>query len=625
MTTRALLLLTLLGLLAPHAFASGVVGVPRVQGVPGGDPLQADATASGTVNAACADGSINSCAGSTTVAVSMAGAQGFGFIVPAASTLISTLKVDCSWDNGTTWVNQNLLDANGTASASLTTASSTTYSNAASAPGGARQCRVRAATVSSGSATITAIATAAASIGNAIQGIAGGVAVPMTLPDVTASGTLSTACSTGASCAGTAVLSIALAGMQTVGMNVTSISSPLGFTVVADCSYDGGTTWQLTASPSTTGVLPFETALGAFATSLANAALTAGSAWTMDQICEGASHARVRVAALTSGTLTLQLRSTAKVPTDPSYTGVAGALGTPPYTLSMGAADAVTSTTLDTLQVAATNVTPASAKFLLTLNSFFRSAVQAGSAGNVGALSIDSTNSGLNIRLMDAATYTGAQVAGTNSLAASSGVAAWPAVARSAVSAVTSARLAALSVDTVTGMQLFNLSDGAAFLKASVLAQDTTAALNGLEVLPAIAKAGPAATTAARGEMEQLDTVSGGIYATESATSNNTATSQSVVSANTATGVKASAGNVYGVSCVNTNAAVCYLQFYNSNAPTCGTSVTWSIAIPTSGVTNMINNPPMANHSTGIGVCMGTTPTGATACTTANTCTVFYK
>ena len=141
-----------------------------------------------------------------------------------------------------------------------------------------------------------------------------------------------------------------------------------------------------------------------------------------------------------------------------------------------------------------------------------------------------------------------------------------------------------------------------------------------------MAKAGPAASTATYAEALQLDTVSGGAYVSESATSNATGFSTAIISANTTTGVKASAGNVYGMLCANAAASVCYLQFYNSNAPTCGTSVVWSVPLPaTPGVANLISPIPMANFATGIGVCIGATQTGAGACGSTGSCTVFYK
>ena len=91
--------------------------------------------------------------------------------------------------------------------------------------------------------------------------------------------------------------------------------------------------------------------------------------------------------------------------------------------------------------------------------------------------------------------------------------------------------------------------------------------------------------------------------------------------------LKASAGSVYGVSIYNPNAAVVYLQFYNTaSAPTRGTSVVWWLAIPASGTLTI---PPgasaIANFATGIGAACATTSTGATAPTTAPDVVVFYK
>lgn len=98
------------------------------------------------------------------------------------------------------------------------------------------------------------------------------------------------------------------------------------------------------------------------------------------------------------------------------------------------------------------------------------------------------------------------------------------------------------------------------------------------------------------------------------------------VTANTTQNVKASAGNVYALSFQNTNASVCWLQFYNTaSTPTCGTAVIWSVVLPVSGTLNFAANQALQNHATGIGFCAGTTATGATACTTAINGTIFYK
>ena len=255
------------------------------------------------------------------------------------------------------------------------------------------------------------------------------------------------------------------------------------------------------------------------------------------------------------------------------------------------------------------------------------SAVTATTAGRAVYPTVDSTNGGLNVRLMDSATYLSPQVAAGNALAASSALATMPAIGRSAVSAVTAGRSANLAVDATTGFQLVNLSDGASYLKASVLANDTTASANGLETLPAIARAAPTAVTAARGEKIQVDVPTGAVYVAEAATTSATGLSSVQIAVNTASAVKASAGNVYGFSVANASASVCYLQFYNSNAPTCGTSVISSFALPvTPGVLNITSNIPLGNYSAGIGTCVSTTPTGGTTCgSVIGGLTVLYK
>ncbi len=123
-----------------------------------------------------------------------------------------------------------------------------------------------------------------------------------------------------------------------------------------------------------------------------------------------------------------------------------------------------------------------------------------------------------------------------------------------------------------------------------------------------------------------VDSVSNGLETASAATSNPIGLSQSVITVNTTTGIKASAGNIYGLSFSNAAASVCYLQFYNSNAPTCGTSVLWSIALPpTPGVVNLMSDIPLGNFSTGIGTCTSTTATGGTTCGSTVSGTVFYK
>lgn len=109
-------------------------------------------------------------------------------------------------------------------------------------------------------------------------------------------------------------------------------------------------------------------------------------------------------------------------------------------------------------------------------------------------------------------------------------------------------------------------------------------------------------------------------------TSSAVALSSAAISTSTTQSIKSSAGNLYGVSWANTQAATVWLQFYNSSSPTCGTSVVFSLAVPSSGTLNI---PPgvlaLHNFSTAIGFCCGTTATGSTACTTGDEAgTVLY-
>ena len=221
-----------------------------------------------------------------------------------------------------------------------------------------------------------------------------------------------------------------------------------------------------------------------------------------------------------------------------------------------------------------------------------------------------------------------ATVAATNTNASATllGLGVLPSIARSAVIAATAGNGVAQSVDSVNGSLNVRLTDSATYLSPGVLANDTTAIANGLSVQPGVSRAVPTAVTAGRAEMEQMDAATGGQYVAPVATITATGFSTAVVSANTATAVKASAGNIYGISASSSSATPCYVQFYNSNAPTCGTAVISSIAMPpTPGVVNMIADIPLMNFATGIGVCFSTTQSGAVTCTGTLSATVFYK
>jgi hypothetical protein len=96
-------------------------------------------------------------------------------------------------------------------------------------------------------------------------------------------------------------------------------------------------------------------------------------------------------------------------------------------------------------------------------------------------------------------------------------------------------------------------------------------------------------------------------------------------SVSAASNIKASAGNVYGVSVSNLVAATTYLQFFNTTAaPAAGVGVRF-LAIPASATLSI---PPgaiaLGNFATGIGVSATTTAGGTTAPATFPAVTVFY-
>ena len=155
----------------------------------------------------------------------------------------------------------------------------------------------------------------------------------------------------------------------------------------------------------------------------------------------------------------------------------------------------------------------------------------------------------------------------------------------------------------------------------------------GLYVNSAVSKAVPTALSASNQTAQiQVDTATGGVYQEPVATTVATGFTPFVVAVNTTLNVKASAGNLYGYTCVNPSTAVCYLQFYNdAGAPTCGTNVVHSVpltntAATTSAIsTSMMSSIPLANFAAGIGVCISTTQTGATTCAATASCTLWYK
>ena len=99
-------------------------------------------------------------------------------------------------------------------------------------------------------------------------------------------------------------------------------------------------------------------------------------------------------------------------------------------------------------------------------------------------------------------------------------------------------------------------------------------------------------------------------HATEATTANSALTSYLTSAASTnSTSVKGSAGNVYGISAINTTATLYYLRMYNSSsAPTCSSATGFieSIPIPASATGAGVEIWPSVpqGYTTGIGFCL---------------------
>lgn len=95
----------------------------------------------------------------------------------------------------------------------------------------------------------------------------------------------------------------------------------------------------------------------------------------------------------------------------------------------------------------------------------------------------------------------------------------------------------------------------------------------------------------------------------------------------TAVNVKASAGNVYGISVNSGATAGCWLELINSaSAGTLGTAVIFNVALPNAGIVTI---PPgtlaLGNFSSGIAVGTASAIGGGTVCASASNVTIWYK
>jgi hypothetical protein len=97
----------------------------------------------------------------------------------------------------------------------------------------------------------------------------------------------------------------------------------------------------------------------------------------------------------------------------------------------------------------------------------------------------------------------------------------------------------------------------------------------------------------------------------------------------TTTTVKATTGNVYGYGVTNTNTTICYIQIFNTTAPTLGTTeplISLGIPANSSGpAAGVFVFPIPINFSTAIAVAATTASKGASTCATGMTVNVFYQ
>jgi hypothetical protein len=155
-------------------------------------------------------------------------------------------------------------------------------------------------------------------IGEGAAGAPAGGVISVQVPDTTASGALA---------ALNNAVSVSLAGSQSVGLFLAA--GTLIGTIVAEVSFDGGTTWVATFfdDPVTDNKVA-SIVFGANNTATTRTIVGAG----------GASNARVRVSAFTSGTATANLRATQVEDLSQLYAGAAAA-AVPPSIAQVGGSD----------------------------------------------------------------------------------------------------------------------------------------------------------------------------------------------------------------------------------------------------------------------------------------------
>jgi hypothetical protein len=295
----------------------GTAGTPAsdvlsMQGVPGGTAVNVSCTSGCAAGSAADQTATLSGMAALNAATQIALAGTNSVSVQIAGTWTGTIVPEISFDGGTSWVATQFYRPDTQAFAS-SVATNGSYNIVGTA--GASHARVRLSAYSSGTVTgqLRAVTQAADAHTVQVQGIAGGTAVNVSCTSGCAAGSAAdqTATLSGMTAANAAT-QIALAGTNSVSVQ---IGGTWVGTIVPEISVDGGTSWIATQfyRPDTQAFVASVTSNGTY-----NIVGTAG-----------ASHARVRLSAYSSGTVTGQLRAVTQGPDAHVVQGAVAVTGTP--------------------------------------------------------------------------------------------------------------------------------------------------------------------------------------------------------------------------------------------------------------------------------------------------------
>lgn len=293
-----------------------VGGVLTIQGIGSGTAV----TISGTVTANAGTGNFTNASVSTT-----------GSAIPASATFIgaSVTTSAPTYSNGNlgalSLTTAGLLRVDGSGvtqpvSGTVTSNIGTTGGLAldATLTGGTMTTRI---TDGTNTATVKAASTAAVATDKAlVVAISPNNSFSTSTNDVTSSGALGSL---------NATVAVVLQGLNSVGFQLSA--GTLVGTIVAELSYDGGTTWFTSYFDQASGQKVSSVVYGSSNTALSSTIVGAG----------GASNARVRVSAYTSGTANIAVRASSI--NDPSVMFAGPAASTLPFTIAQTGGSVTTS------------------------------------------------------------------------------------------------------------------------------------------------------------------------------------------------------------------------------------------------------------------------------------------